>query len=68
MVCIVPKISRPTSLSIAQIGHVEIIFNIYGSDIVALALKPAMAVSVLRGVSHQSLCIPLIVNVYLCYT
>ena len=50
-----------------QIGFhasVEVIFNIYGSDLVALALKPVMAVSVIRDVSHQSLCIPLIVNVY----
>ena len=29
-----------------------------------MALKPAVAVSVIGGVSHQSLCIPLIVNVY----
>ena len=33
-----------------------------------MALKPAVAVSVIGGVSHQSLCIPLIVDVYLYVT
>lgn len=52
MVCNTLKKSRPTSFSIAQIGFyasVGVLFNnFYSSDVVAIALKPAMGVSVIR--------------------
>lgn len=72
MVCNALKKSRPTSFSIAQIGFgascggYYLIFH--GADVVAVALKPAMTVLVIGGVSHQSLCVPLIVTGYLSVT